>query len=139
MLFVILRRAYEFVIWKTLHLRKQLEALFRLGAYQPLAAEGTKSAHLCVFARIHQEMTAVVIVPRLTYGLLAGNPVWPLDETVWEDTRVRLPGTTTIWRNVLTGERLSFSPEEGQTLMMHRALKSFPLALLTPDTVTDQD
>ena len=129
-----------FVIWKTLRLRKQLEALFRLGAYHPLAAEGTKSAHLCVFARIHQEMTAVVIVPRLTYGLLAGNPVWPLDETVWEDTRVRLPGTGTIWRNVLTGERLSLSlsAADGQILMIHSALNSFPLALLVQDTVADQ-
>jgi (1->4)-alpha-D-glucan 1-alpha-D-glucosylmutase len=129
-----------FVIWKTLQLRKEWEALFRLGAYRPLAVEGGKDAHLCAFARIHQGTAVVVIVPRLTYKLMAGNPVWPLSETVWADTRVRLPGTATIWRNVLTGERLSssLSAAESQTLMIHSALNLFPLALLVPDTIADQ-
>ena len=122
-----------YVIWKALQLRKEREALFSLGGYSPIAVEGGKAAHLCVFARGHQGSDAVVIVPRLAYTLLAGKPGWPLGAAVWGDARVRLPGAANHgWHNVFTHERLI--PSAGNMLEIGQALATFPLALLIPET-----
>lgn len=127
-----------YVTWKTLQLRKEREDLFRLGGYLPLAVEGDKAAHLCAFARIHQGTAAVVLVPRLAYTLLAGNPIWPVGKDVWGDTRVQLPEIGDTWRNLFTGERMPVSGRDGHCLMLHQAMASFPLALLIPETIKRQ-
>jgi (1->4)-alpha-D-glucan 1-alpha-D-glucosylmutase len=127
-----------YVTWKALQLRKEQEDLFRLGEYLPLAVEGGKAAHLCAFARIYQGTAAVVLVPRLAYTLLAGNPIWPVGEDVWGDTRVQLPEIGDTWRNLFTGVRISVSGRDGYRLMLHQAMASFPLALLIPETINRQ-
>jgi (1->4)-alpha-D-glucan 1-alpha-D-glucosylmutase len=52
---------------------------------------------------------------------------------VWQDTRLLVPGIDPHrhWRNVLTGEPVVFTVEDGQpALVMANLLAHFPVALL---------
>src|SRR5207253_295631 len=93
-----------FVVWQALQLRRRHADLFRGGRYVPLAAEGARANHLCAFAwqaEPGSESTCrnvIVIVPRLmarlahALGRRADRSRVPLGRTVWQDTRIVLPG-----------------------------------------------
>jgi maltooligosyltrehalose synthase len=78
-----------------------------------------------------------VAVPRLITGLLAGNHDTPLGDAVWQDTQLLVPGIDPHWdwRNVLTGEPVVFTADDGQpTLALAALLKHCPVALLVAQT-----
>lgn len=113
-----------------LELRKKKPSLFTTGAYIPLTVEGARQEHVCAFVRQADGVAALVVVPRLTAGLVEklGSP--PLGMSVWGNTSVRLPETLahSKWRNVMTGEEIS---AVGQgTLAMATLLGTVPVALL---------
>jgi maltooligosyltrehalose synthase len=62
-------RIKQFVIWRTLALRRERETLFRDGAYIPLPTTGEHADHLCTYARVLGEQCAIVIAPRLACTL----------------------------------------------------------------------
>jgi (1->4)-alpha-D-glucan 1-alpha-D-glucosylmutase len=88
----------------TLKLRKQYERLFTIGEYIPLQTSGSKAGHLFAFARSHEQQVAVVVVPRLIYGLAGSGTDWPIAPSVWGDTTVELPAIARgrNFQNVLT-------------------------------------
>ncbi len=58
-----------YVTHRTLASRRDHPGLFTAGEYLPLAAEGSKAAHLFAFARRDGQAAAIVAVPRLVVGL----------------------------------------------------------------------
>ncbi|BAU48063.1 4-alpha-glucanotransferase [Sulfurifustis variabilis] len=121
-------RAKLYLTWKTLTHRRGRSQLYREGEYLPLAVEGSRSEHLCAFARRSPEGTIVVLAPRW-FARLAPEGELPLG-TVWEETRVQLPGEGR-YTNLYTGEALSPKVEGDRCwLDLAGAFAHFPVALL---------
>jgi (1->4)-alpha-D-glucan 1-alpha-D-glucosylmutase len=72
--------------------RNEHPRLFAEGGYEPLAVTGPKADQICAFAR-----TADLVVVGARF------PARFEAEPDWGETQVSLPGTTTRWRDVLTG------------------------------------
>jgi (1->4)-alpha-D-glucan 1-alpha-D-glucosylmutase len=118
-----------FTTWVGLHARKSHAALFREGAYHPLAARGARAEHAVAFARAlgaapGGEEEVVAIAPRLTARLAGGSREPPLG-AIWADTAI--PVTGRRYRNLYTGRRTV--AVEG-ALPLAQVLADFPVALL---------
>jgi (1->4)-alpha-D-glucan 1-alpha-D-glucosylmutase len=87
------QRLKLYVMVSLLRFRGRAPALFA-GTYQPLAAQGSASAHVFAYAREAEGDALVVIVPRYTAVLEASGG--------FGDTRVALPHAGR-WRDVLSG------------------------------------
>lgn len=109
-----------------LALRTRQPDLFETGDYLPLAVRGERAVNACAYARCRGDDAIVVIVPRLTFRLAAGE--LPLGAAVWGDTAVDLPKALRgrRWRNVLTGEALP----AGASLPLATAFARAPVVLL---------
>jgi (1->4)-alpha-D-glucan 1-alpha-D-glucosylmutase len=121
-----------FLIWRALNYRRTEPELFATGHYIPLSTSGKKHRHLCAFARVQESRAAIVVVPRLVYGLTQGEESPPLG-AIWEETTLTLPHEhpATTFRNVLTGETLTTpGPGDNRKLKIADVLKHFPVALL---------
>jgi (1->4)-alpha-D-glucan 1-alpha-D-glucosylmutase len=79
------------VAWRLLELRRRLPALFSEGAYQPLESVGQRAPQVCAFARVLGSDAVVVATPRLCGSLPRGDGLFPLSDTSWGDTALRLP------------------------------------------------
>ncbi len=122
-------RFKQFSIWRALELRRNREALFRDGAYVPLAVTGERADHVCAFARLRGDDCAVVVVPRLVCTLLGGQTVLPVGAGTWDDTAVDVSSLKrTEWEDVLTGDGLD---AKAGRLPLAELLARVPLALLT--------
>jgi (1->4)-alpha-D-glucan 1-alpha-D-glucosylmutase len=92
-----------------------------------------KGRHVFGFHRRQGHGTAIVVVPRLIAGLLAGVHEAPLGEVVWQDTQLLVPGIDPHWdwHNVLTGEAVVFTEHNGEpALALAQLLGHCPVALL---------
>jgi (1->4)-alpha-D-glucan 1-alpha-D-glucosylmutase len=121
-------------IHKALGFRRARPELFsEQSTYEPLAAQGSKAAHVVAFARRAGDQTAVVIVPRLPVQLGNGRYRAPHGTEVWQDTRLILPGDwpSKTWRDVLTDASSAVVSERGNAaLRLADVLGRFPVALL---------
>jgi (1->4)-alpha-D-glucan 1-alpha-D-glucosylmutase len=116
-----------------LNCRRMYPGLFSSGSYLPAQGRGVKGQHVFGFSRCHGNRAAIVVVPRLIGGLLAGTHDAPLGEAVWQDTQFLTPGIEPRWnwRNVLTGEPVVFTADDVQpTLALAELLGHCPVALL---------
>ena len=131
-----------YLTWKALRFRRAHHELFREGEILAVATAGTCKDHLCAFARRQagkagQREWAVVAVPRLM-AARAGRNAFPTGRKVWGNTALLLPqAAPTVWRNVLTGERLDCPRQRRKrgrkkVLLLGEVFRSFPAALLTP-------
>ncbi len=120
-----------FLIWRTLQFRRQHRELFDHGSYVPLRAAGAQRAHLCAYARVWKDETAIIVAPRLPVTLAAGTLRAPLGPEIWSDTFLQLLDfdSGTRYRNVLTGEEVFTSPD-GTEMRLGQVLGAFPVALL---------
>lgn len=138
-------RVKLYLTYKSLHFRRDHREMFVTGEYIPVAVTGSRSRHVCAFARHFGGKWALVIVPRLLARLLAGQVI-PTDgmppavgflpgETVWQETAIVLPEPApSNWHNILTGEvMLATSSTKGRVLTLADTLRSFPVALLAGD------
>lgn len=105
------------VIWRTLQFRNQHPELFREGDYVPIRAN---TEHVCAFVRTWKDQKAVVVAPRLLYGLCEGRAVAPIGE-IWGDAALNIPAEP--MQNIFTS-----APVRGNRLT--EILKSFPIAVL---------
>ena len=121
-------RIKQHVLAATLRLRDRRCALFALGDYGPVAAEGPRADRVVAFTRRHEGCTMLVVVPRLAAPFLdrASEPLVPAE--AWEGTRLRLdlPGRTVL-TDRLFGSTLSLG-EDG-TVPLGDLLRSFPVGL----------
>jgi len=120
-----------FITWKTLTWRRDYADLFRDGDYLPLQCRGAHAAHLCAFARRHQEQTLVVVVPRLCCTLMRGTLALPTGPAVWADTCIELPVPGIRWENAYTNAEVRAVPN-GSDSFLHAAelFATLPFALL---------
>jgi (1->4)-alpha-D-glucan 1-alpha-D-glucosylmutase len=116
-----------------LNCRRMHPGLFSSGSYIPAQGRGIKGQYVFGFSRCQDNRAAIVAVPRLIGGLLAGTHDVPIGEVVWQDTQLLTPGIEPRWnwRNVLTGEPVVFAMDAGQpTLALAELLGHCPVALL---------
>ncbi|MBX9579968.1 MAG: malto-oligosyltrehalose synthase [Gemmataceae bacterium] len=124
-------KAKVFAVSRALRLRRDHPDLFARGEYLPLAAEGPQAGHVFAFARRLGGAAAVVIVPRLSAGLVPDGGRPPVGPGVWADTVVRLPdGLGGRWTNAYTGEAVT----AGEALPVAEALGVFPAAVLVKES-----
>jgi (1->4)-alpha-D-glucan 1-alpha-D-glucosylmutase len=122
-----------YVTYRTLTFRREHEHLFADGAYLPLETSGARRDHVCVFARVLGEETAIVVAPRLVVGLTGGVEQPPLGPDVWGDTWLALPSDQVgqPYRNLFTGEVLAVQAADGEPgLPLAAILGHAPVALL---------
>jgi (1->4)-alpha-D-glucan 1-alpha-D-glucosylmutase len=127
-------RIKQFVTWRVLAARREHEALFRDGAYVPLATTGTHADHLCAFARLLDGDCAVVVAPRLACTLLGGETVLPIGADIWGDTRIVLANLPPqrAWRDAVTGAEIRVGEAGVKVMLGSLACREFPGALLIP-------
>lgn len=133
--------------------RREFPDLFTTGRYLPLDVGGTAADHVFAYARVDgplisrteqtdddrdrssTDVAAIVVVPRLTTGLLPEPAAAPVGEAVWSDTVIPLPEQLKHrqWTSVLTGERVD-STADGE-LQVASVLQSFPVELLIGDSL----
>jgi (1->4)-alpha-D-glucan 1-alpha-D-glucosylmutase len=125
-------RAKLYATWRTLLLRREHPHLFRHGAYLAVEAGGQHAAHLCAFARQHDDRVLIVVAPRLLAGLCTAPGVLPAGESMWGNTSLdvsALPGDA--FENLLDGTTVRVETRAGARLLRVRdALARFPVGLL---------
>jgi (1->4)-alpha-D-glucan 1-alpha-D-glucosylmutase len=125
-----------YVTHRSLQARRDHAGLFTAGEYIPLAAEGSKVAHLFAFARRAGDAAAIVAVPRLVARPAPEPDRPPLGAEAWQDTRLALTGLDPAlrWRNAFTGELLAPQDRGGQpSLAAADLFADFPVALLVAE------
>jgi (1->4)-alpha-D-glucan 1-alpha-D-glucosylmutase len=118
-----------FVSLRALLFRRENAALFA-GRYLPIDVVGPQAGHLFCFARLVDEVCAVVLVPRLVATLMKTDNRPPVGPVVWSDTALLFPPELTNfrWVNEFSGETIQQSMD--RTLQVAKVLGQFPLALL---------
>jgi (1->4)-alpha-D-glucan 1-alpha-D-glucosylmutase len=122
-----------FLIWRALNFRKAQRELFDGGDYAPLSSLGEKREHVCAFTRTWKEQEAIIVVPRLVFGLAQKTEAPPTGDELWRYTVLTLPRARVgdSFRNVLTRETVTVVERGGKAaLELGQILKSFPVALL---------
>lgn len=84
-------RIKQALISTVLNLRKEHSELFRRGDYQPLEVLGSQAHNVLAFAREHDGVRVIVVVPVRCAKLLENSAIPQVDALRWGDTRVVLP------------------------------------------------
>jgi (1->4)-alpha-D-glucan 1-alpha-D-glucosylmutase len=124
-----------YVTMAALDYRRKHPSAFRQGEYLPLETRGSRQEHAIGFARRDEDQVVLLVVPRLTAGLLPDPVHPPIGHEVWDDTGVLAPkGAATHYRNILTGEVLPVQTRDGQAVLpLAEVLGVLPVALLEAD------
>jgi (1->4)-alpha-D-glucan 1-alpha-D-glucosylmutase len=123
-------------LWLTARLlrwRQSDRRLFLQGSYMPLHVEGPRWARVVAYARYYENRGLITVVPRLAANFGTVDHGWPISETVWQDTAVRIPDSFAdgTLRNVITGESAAVvRSESGVTLALGAVLRTFPIAVV---------
>lgn len=121
-------RAKLFTTAQALRCRRANVDLFAHGEYVPLTADGPKADHVFAFLRRRGDAAALVVVPRLSVGLVPTATRPPIGRRVWEDTALKLPEDLGgEWVNAFTGEALTTN---ARPVAVAEALGVFPVAVL---------
>lgn len=129
-------RIKMYVTWLALLSRRAMPGMFSRGDYLPIQATGSRAEHVFGFVRKRGTAVAVVLAPRLPYGLLLDKHAAPVGRAVWQDTAVLLPGLQPGQPlvNTFTGQPLRAAGKGGAaSIEVADALADFPVALLTSD------
>ena len=121
------------VMMIALKFRKEHASLFLHGDYHPLEALGTKSQHLCAFARLYEGNVSITMAPRFLTSLVSNPTTLPIGKAVWEETWIPLTPECagSQYQNVLTGEIINPIQQNSMVgLHLHTVFQHFPLALL---------
>jgi (1->4)-alpha-D-glucan 1-alpha-D-glucosylmutase len=110
-----------------LHCRQEYPHVFASGRYQPLKIVGEQAERAFAFARIAEQHTVIVVVPRLASSLLADSATPLIDAAKWGDTYVELP--TNVRLPTLKGLFSPCAVTSDSKLRLDSALKEFPVNL----------
>lgn len=80
-----------YVTSSILNFRRAEPDLFKYGEYIPLETTGAYAEKIIAFCRKHNENTAFIVVPRLTYNLIDNENKLPLTGEIWKDTAIIVP------------------------------------------------
>ncbi|WP_339411346.1 malto-oligosyltrehalose synthase [Pseudomonas sp. EA_35y_Pfl2_R5] len=84
-------RIKQWLIQRLLRLRQNRPALFSRGDYRPVAVQGEHIERVLAFIRSHGQEHMLVVVPRLSAGLLDNSPIPLIPAQRWGDTHLLLP------------------------------------------------
>ena len=117
------------VAWRALQARRREPALFARGDYVALAVVGERRAHAFAFARVHDGIASITVVPRLTGSLGMVGHMGEVPRDVWRGTTLILPPELQgmRWRSAFTGGELS---GEGEALPVDAVFADMPVGLL---------
>ena len=120
-------RIKQALIAQVLMLRDQHPTLFSEGRYQPLEVIGEQAAHVLAFARVKEDIRAIVVVPRLPAELLGTAQTPFINAANWGDTRVILPfaDSNPNWKGLFAQTTVTTNKE----LSLSAALKEFSVNL----------
>jgi (1->4)-alpha-D-glucan 1-alpha-D-glucosylmutase len=107
--------------------------VFLDGEYVPLQAEGERKDNVVAFARVFENQSVVVVVPRLIVNLLGEKTCVPAGREVWQETAIALPERLAAHRftNILTRKESERAALTGAAqLMVADALQVLPVAIL---------
>jgi (1->4)-alpha-D-glucan 1-alpha-D-glucosylmutase len=111
-----------------LRARAERPALFAVGGYRRLAAQGRRARHVVAFARRLDRCFAVAVAPRLVLRLCEGAARPLVPPARWDDTAIALPPGL---RGRAMRDAVSGTVHEGDdALDVAEALARFPVALL---------
>jgi (1->4)-alpha-D-glucan 1-alpha-D-glucosylmutase len=118
----------QHIIYKTLALRREHPALFSAGDYQPLEAQGSAADKVIAFIRQLDDLSILVILPRLTASLLGESEIPLIPAESWGDSQLTLPESLQgrSLTSVFTGT--VHSPRQGP-IAIGAVLEDFPLNL----------
>jgi (1->4)-alpha-D-glucan 1-alpha-D-glucosylmutase len=113
-------------------LRRLMPNVFAAGAYQPLEIKGSLARHALAFARVSDQVSAVVIAPRLCHELLAGSDTPQVPPERWRDTHVLMKDTLSEcnWMSALVTDHRETA---GDTIELSSALARFPVGLFVSE------
>jgi (1->4)-alpha-D-glucan 1-alpha-D-glucosylmutase len=113
------------IIKEGLSARRLCPDLFRFGDYIPLEVHGPACTHLAAYVRLYRKDAAIVVAPRLVFGLVQGDA---MSTGRWLETFVGLPGhlASRRYREMLTGRTF----ETSAALPAAELLARSPCALL---------
>jgi (1->4)-alpha-D-glucan 1-alpha-D-glucosylmutase len=120
-----------YVVHRGLGYRREHPRLFLRGDYVPLEVNGSRSNHVCAFARSHDSEEVIVMVPRLLARVRVD--VVPVGPGVWGEDAVVLPAGREggVYRNLFTGEITEVEERDGRrTLPVAAAFSTLPVAML---------
>lgn len=121
-------RAKAFVASRALRCRRDHAELFARGEYVPLTAEGPHVDRVFTFLRRLGNTAALIVVPRLSVGLVPDASRPPIGRKVWANTAITLPeGVSGVWDNVFTGGTLKTGDNP---IAVAEALGVFPVGVL---------
>ena len=131
-------RIQLWTLTRGLRLRRTERELFLDGRYLPLVATGPLAAHVVAFVREHHERRLLVVVPRLTTMVAAGD--WPCGDA-WGDTHVACPALDADpMRNLLTGEAVPHQADgDGRAVRLADVFRTMPVAILAPRRVAERE
>jgi (1->4)-alpha-D-glucan 1-alpha-D-glucosylmutase len=115
-----------FVAQRTLALRRDRAEIFAAGEYVPLEVSGPMRDHIVSFARVRDDVAAVVVVPRLLAGIVPAS-VSPFAGRCWEGTTLALDRLPRLWRNIFTEEALEATDS---SLSVAELLGNLPVSVL---------
>lgn len=120
-------RIKQALIAQVLMLRDQHPTLFSEGRYQPLEVIGEQAAHVLAFARVKEDIRAIVVVPRLPAELLGTAQTPFINAANWGDTRIILPfaDSNPNWKGLFAQATVTTNKE----LSLSAALKEFSVNL----------
>jgi (1->4)-alpha-D-glucan 1-alpha-D-glucosylmutase len=125
-------RIKQFLLARTLAVRKQRAKLFASGTYLPLQIEGPLAEHVVAYARIIEGDCAITIFCRLMARLMRPNEAFTTDAREWIATKLIVP--TELRGNyssaLAPGQPVSFPPSIAVGLI----LRGLPVAVLTKDS-----
>jgi (1->4)-alpha-D-glucan 1-alpha-D-glucosylmutase len=84
-------RVKQALIHRVLEARKSQPELFARGTYQPLQVTGALAGHVVAFTRSLGDAHCIVVAPRLTARLLAGDDIVLMPPRIWDGTELHLP------------------------------------------------
>ena len=118
------------ITMRALEFRQRHAEVFQKGTYVPLEASHLNQ-HICAFARVYEKegrkQAAIIAVPRLSYTLMGGKPIPPV-EHIWSNASIKLPdGITEGLKNVFTGKRIQ--THDGSVLC-REIFEELPVCLL---------
>ncbi|MBA2276607.1 MAG: malto-oligosyltrehalose synthase [Chloroflexia bacterium] len=121
-----------FVTQRTLATRRDCPSLFADGDYRELNVLGEHADRVVAFARRHGDQEALVVVPRLVAGIMAGDPARILEPATWGDTRVQVDDIGGMFRDIFTGTRHQPDAGDGEkaTVVVGNLFATLPLTLL---------
>ncbi|QGZ31025.1 malto-oligosyltrehalose synthase [Stutzerimonas stutzeri] len=130
-------RLKQWLIARTLELRRAQPRLFTEGRYLPLRVEGEHADRLIAFARELDGTWLIVVAARLASGLLADSPSPQIPPERWGDTCVHLPDALSghAMKRLFDGNTVT--PRQA-SLRVTEILQPLPLALLQP-TISSQE